>query len=92
MFRCAKGLATKVDDIAKATGKICVFACFPAGTLLDTEHGQLPIERIKPGDKVWAFDEATGAIELKEVVQTIERECDHTIELYTARETIETTA
>ncbi|MCY7376604.1 MAG: HINT domain-containing protein, partial [Pyrinomonadaceae bacterium] len=48
--------------------------------------------RIKPGDKVWAFDEATGAIELKEVVQTVERECDHTIELYTARETIETTA
>lgn len=88
----AKSLATKVDDIAKATGKICVFACFPAGTLVNAEHGQVPIEQIKTGDKVWAFDEETGVIELKEVLQTSERECDHTIELYTATETIETTA
>jgi hypothetical protein len=88
----AKSLATKVDDIAKATGKICVFACFPAGTLVNTEHGQIPIEQIKTGDKVWAFDEDSSAIELKEVLQTTTRECDHTIELYTAQETIETTA
>lgn len=88
----AKGLAKKVDDIALKTGKICVFACFPAGTLINAEHRQMPIEQIKTGDKVWAFDEASGSIELKEVLQTVNRECDHTIELYTNHETIETTA
>ena len=84
-------IATKIDDIAKATGKICVFACFPAGTLINAEHGQIPIEQIKVGDKVWAFDESSGTIDLKEVLQTTQRECDHAVGLYTARETIETT-
>lgn len=88
----AKSLASKVDDIAIRTGKICVFACFPAGTLVATERGQIPIEEIKTGDRVWAFDEETGAVDLREVVRTVERESDHTIELYTERETIETTA
>lgn len=88
----AVGLAKKVDDIALKTGKICVFACFPAGTLVDTESGKVPIERIKIGTRVWAFDEATGATSLKEVTQTVERECDHTIEIHTEQETIETTA
>lgn len=90
--RLAIGLAKKVDDIALKTGKICVFACFPAGTLVDTERGKVPIEQVKIGDRVWAFDEVTGAIDLKEVVQTVERESDHTIEIYTDQETIETTA
>lgn len=59
---------------------------------MNAEDGQIPIELIKTGDKVWAFDESTGAIDRKEVLQTTERECDHTIELYTTQETIETTA
>lgn len=88
----AKSLATKVDDIAKATGKIPVYACFPAGTLVATERGPIPIEEVKAGDRVWSFDEETGAIDLRLVSQTVERECDHTIELYTEREVIETTA
>ncbi|WP_406826222.1 hypothetical protein [Pedobacter sp. KACC 23697] len=37
----AKGLAKHADDIAKATGKICVFACFPAG-----ENGKMETGRI----------------------------------------------
>jgi Hint domain len=51
------------------SGKICVFACFPAGTLVNTEHGQIPIEQIRTGDKVWAFDEYAGIIDLKEVLR-----------------------
>jgi len=27
--------------------------CLAAGTLVECEHGQIPIERIKPGDMVW---------------------------------------
>lgn len=88
----AKGLAKKVDDIALKTGKICVFACFPAGTLVDTENGKIPIEQVKIGDRVWAFNEETGDAALKEITQTIARECDHTIELYTEQEMVETTA
>jgi hypothetical protein len=34
-----------------------VFPCFVAGTLIDTEHGHVPIEVIRPGDLVRTLDE-----------------------------------
>ena len=38
--------------------------CFPAGTLVDG----VPIESLKVGDKVTAFDDKTGRFDLKEIV------------------------
>ncbi len=43
--------------------------CFKEGTLVKTEEGLKPIEEIKVGDKVYAYDEETGDISLKEVTQ-----------------------
>ncbi|WP_293787028.1 polymorphic toxin-type HINT domain-containing protein [uncultured Pedobacter sp.] len=88
----AKGLAKHVDDIAMATGKICVFACFPAGTPVHTISGQKNIEEIVTGDEVWAWDEDSGTVALKRVTATMQQEVDATVAITLEGETIETTA
>lgn len=45
-------------------------ACFVAGTSVLTATGIVPIEKIKEGDQVWAWDEDTGDVSLKKVVTT----------------------
>ena len=87
-----EALKKSVDDIAKKLLKTCVFACFPAGTLIQTQHGTKPIEDIQIGDLVWAYDEDTDTTALQPVVDIMENESDHTISLYTEYEIIETTA
>lgn len=88
----AKAAAKHVDDIAKATMKVCVFACFPEGTPVHTASGQKNIEEIVAGDEVWAWDEESGSIDLKKVTATMQREVDATVEITLEGETIETTA
>ena len=87
-----EALKKSVDDIAKKLLKTCVFACFPAGTLIQTEHGTKKIEDIQIGDLVWAYDEDTNTTALQPVVDIMENESDHTISLFTEYEVIETTA
>jgi hypothetical protein len=87
-----EALKKSVDDVAKKLLKTCVFACFPAGTLVHTEQGTKNIEDIVVGDKVWAYNEETKETALQEVVQVMQQETDHTISLYTDKEVIETTA
>ncbi len=79
-------------SLIASKGKKCVFACFPAGTLIHAENGLFPIEAIKPGDKVWSYNEKTDEIALKEVLNTMAREVDATIKLQVGSEEIETTA
>lgn len=90
----AKTFTKSIDKIiGKASmGKLCVFACFPAGTKVHTDEGLKNIEDIRAGDRVWSYDEETGEQSLQEVLQTNVRESDHTVELYTDGEKIETTA
>ena len=85
-------LKKSIDDVAGKLLKTCVFACFPAGTLIQTEHGTKPIEDIQIGDLVWAYDEDTNTTALQPVVDIMQNETDHTISLYTETEVIETTA
>jgi hypothetical protein len=73
--------------ILKATGP----GCFVEGTMVPTEEGWQPIEDIRPGDKVWAYNEETGEIRLREVQQTFRRSVDTLIELRIGSETIVTT-
>ncbi|CAM3768453.1 MafB-like protein [Flavobacterium branchiophilum] len=87
-----EALKNSIDDVAKKLLKTCVFACFPAGTLIQTQHGTKPIEDIQIGDLVWAYDEDTNTTALQPVVDIMENETDHTISLYTETEVIETTA
>ena len=44
--------------------------CFVAGTLVHTAEGTVAIENIQAGDLVWAWDEESGEITLKKVVET----------------------
>ena len=63
-------------------------ACFIAGTLVQGEHGSKAIEDISAGDKVWAWDEKTGDIALKEVVETYINETDELIHVFVNGEEI----
>jgi len=87
-----EALKNSIDDVAKKLLKTCVFACFPAGTSVHTEHGIKNIEDIQIGDWVWAYDEDTDTLALQPVVDIMQNESDHTISLYTETEVIETTA
>ena len=80
----AKG-ASKVVSKLKAAGKVSsaassakakppMGACFIAGTLISTETGLLPIERINEGDCVYAYDEENNSVNLNRVVRTFVRE------------------
>ncbi len=88
----AKAASKRVDDIAKLNKKICVFACFPAGTKIATKTGHKNIEEIAVGDQVWAYNEKTGESDLKPVINTIQRDIDATIKITLGDQVIETTA
>ena len=55
--------------------------CFVAGTLVQSEQGAIPIENVSVGTMVWAWDEETGDIALKKVVETYINETDELIHL-----------
>ena len=56
-----------------------VGACFIAGTQVMTDTGPVNIETISAGDYVWAYDEISGAVELKKVLQAFANEADELI-------------
>jgi hypothetical protein len=45
--------------------------CFPAGTLVGTEHGLKPIETVRSGERVWAYDLVEGVWQLRQVAETL---------------------
>ena len=65
--------------------------CFVAGTSVLTEAGQVPIEQIKTGDKVWAKNHETGEVALKSVVQTFINETDELVHVFANGDEIVTT-
>ena len=65
--------------------------CFIAGTLVYTPDGNVPIERIKQGDLVWAWDEETGEVSQKAVVETYVNETDELVHVFVNGEEIITT-
>ena len=69
----------------------CKLSCFAAGTLVLTEEGERPIEEIRVGDRVWAWNEETGENELAEVVRLFERETLEVFALDLEGDVIETT-
>lgn len=64
------------------TGGLTSKACFVAGTVILTVAGKKAIEEIQVGDKVWAWDEKTGDVAVKEVVQTYINESKELIHVF----------
>ena len=56
------------------------------GTPIHTDHGAVPIEQIKAGDKVWAHNTQTGADELRTVTAVAPQHRDKLVELRIAGE------
>lgn len=65
--------------------------CFVAGTLVQTEQGEIPIENVSVGTMVWAWDEETGDVALKEVVETYINQTDELLYIFVDGEEIVTT-
>ena len=62
--------------------------CFVAGTLVQSDQGAIPIENVSAGTMVWAWDEETGDVALKQVVETYVNETDELIHLHVQGEEI----
>lgn len=81
-----------VSDARKAADNLDVCTtegfCFISGTLVSTEDGYKAIEDIVIGDLVWAWDEETGEVALKEVVETYINETHELVHLFIGNEEI----
>ena len=63
------------------TKPVCA-ACFIAGTPVLTADGDKPIERVQAGDYVWAWDEETGDVALKPVVEVYVNETNELTHIF----------
>ena len=70
------------------TGAVASPYCFVAGTTVLAASGLVVIEQIKRGDLVWAWDEETGDVALKEVVETYVNETDELVHIHVNGEEI----
>ena len=70
------------------TGALTSPYCFVAGTLVQTEEGEMPIEEIKVGDLVWAWDEETNDVALRPVLETYINETDELVHVFVNGEEI----
>ena len=57
-----------------AAGLPCVGGSFPAGTLVLTSRGLVPIEEVRPGDLVWSEDPDTREAAFRRVLRVITHE------------------
>ncbi len=62
--------------------------CFVAGTAVLTSIGAKSIETVQPGDLVWAWNEDTGDVSLKKVVETYVNETDELVHIWADGEEI----
>ena len=65
--------------------------CFTGETLVAAENGQIRIDEIKVGDKIWAYDIHTGKNELKEVLTVYVHDQTEILHLHTTVGDIDTT-
>ena len=68
--RTALSIATLAIGSLAEQAQAAGISCFIAGTSVVTADGQKPIEDIQVGDYVWAWDEETDDVALKQVVET----------------------
>ena len=86
-----EGLPAAARAFAHKIPKVCVTACFPAGTPIAVEDGYRNIEDLQVGDLVWSWHEETGDLALQPVVQTMRRDSDALVELRVGSDTVRAT-
>lgn len=72
------------DFIAPSHASGCAMACaycVAAGTMIATPRGQVPVERIRDGDEVLAFDSSLGQLVTAAVAGVASRESDGVLEI-----------
>ena len=77
--------ANRAEDISD------IALCFIAGTKVLTENGNINIEDIKTGDKVYSENLETGEKELKEVTRTFVNETDELVHVHIDNDVISAT-
>lgn len=65
--------------------------CFVAGTPVGTEGGLKPIEQIRVGDKVWAWNESTDQVTLRPVVNRFIHKRGEIFEIQAGRDVLKVT-
>ena len=80
--------AERIDDATDAYKAMSGGLCFVAGTSVLSRDGEVAIESIRTGDIVWAWDETTDTVALKEVVETYVNETDELIHVFVNGEAI----
>ncbi|HEY1603621.1 MAG TPA: polymorphic toxin-type HINT domain-containing protein, partial [Pirellulales bacterium] len=66
----SRNVVSTIDDAYIASLTSDYSNCFPAGTPVSTADGLRPIETIKAGDMVWAFDLTSASWKLRPVLET----------------------
>lgn len=66
--------------------------CFVAGTKVQTDEGEKPIEEIEVGDKVLTKSDETGEVAYKEIVGLFQKQADKIYYIHIGDEIIEVTA
>jgi len=85
------GLKAGIRSFIPKIPRICVTACFPAGTPVAVEGGYKNIEQVQAGDLVWSWHEETGNLALKPVLHTMSRESDALVELRLGADVVQAT-
>lgn len=70
----------RYDEVMHGRQLVIMDECFPAGTLV----GDKPIEAVRAGERVPAFDERNQQIVKKKVVRVFERRCNRLVALHFA--------
>lgn len=59
--------------------------CFPAGTMVSTPTGEIPIEQIQPGSEVLSFDPSTERFSVQTVTATMQRKSPRMVDVRIAK-------
>ncbi|MEK3824258.1 polymorphic toxin-type HINT domain-containing protein [Paenibacillus sp. FSL K6-1558] len=86
----SKGIGKTAGKTKAPASKGC--NCFVAGTKVQTDEGEKPIEDIEVGDKVLAKSDETGEVAYKEVVGLFQKQADQIFKVHIGDEIIEATA